>query len=305
MNLLFVGLGSIGKRHLRNAVSLLGERRVDYSVDALRSGALPLEKEIESEIRNVFFDYREITTEYDAAFITNTSAAHYETLKRVAPMVKAVFIEKPVFADLPVDIGALKLREDGVYYVACPLRRAPVVVRVKELLTAHKPTAVRALCSSYLPDWRRGDYRRSYSADCREGGGVRLDLIHEWDYILDLFGEPRTVASESGRFSTLEITSEDTASYLARYDDMLLTLHLDYTGRSPRRELELFCAGETIAADILKNELRYLRSGEKERFAPVDIHLSEMRYFLDLAVSGKGNINPVEQAVRTLEIALG
>ncbi|MCL2538814.1 MAG: Gfo/Idh/MocA family oxidoreductase, partial [Oscillospiraceae bacterium] len=241
---------------------------------------------------------------YDAVFITNPSSAHYETLRRAAQFSKAVFIEKPVFGSSDVDMAALGLRQDGVYYVACPLRRAPVVLRMKELAESLRPTAARVICSSYLPDWRPSqDYRRSYSADPALGGGVRLDLIHEWDYLIELFGEPLSITSESGRFSALEITSEDTACYLARYRDMLLTLHLDYTGRAPRREIELFCDEDTVIADIIKSEIRFLRSGKSERLPKTDIHLLEMRYFLDLTQGKEKNVNDVERAMATLRLA--
>ena len=49
------------------------------------------------------------------------------------------------------------------------------------------------ICSSYLPDWRPGvGYHTVYfSAHRRLGGGVTTStLIHEWDYLVELFGVP-------------------------------------------------------------------------------------------------------------------
>ena len=305
MNLLFVGLGSIGRRHLKNAVLELTERKIDFAVDAIRQGRLPLERDISSHIRDVYDGFDRLKHSYDAVFITNPSFCHYETLRRAVPFSRAVFIEKPVFTDIDADIKALGLKPDSVYYVACPLRRSPVIAGVAKLLKSERPTAARAISSSYLPDWRpNADYRGCYSAFSEKGGGVRLDIIHEWDYLVDLFGSPLHVTCESGRFSNLEIESEDTALYLARYSDMLLSLHLDYTGRFTRRELELFFEHETVTADIANNEIRYLRSKERECFSPIDIHRAEMKYFLDLIDGRVSNINTVERAVNTLRLAL-
>ena len=61
----------------------------------------------------------------------------------------------------------------------------------QEALPALSVYSARVLCSSYLPGWRPGvDYRTVYSAHKDMGGGVTIDLIHEWDYLVELFGKP-------------------------------------------------------------------------------------------------------------------
>jgi len=305
MNFLFIGLGSIGSRHLKNIVSELTQRGITFSIDALRHGRFSLGEDISGYIDSTYYDISETAREYDAVFITNPSFLHYETLKQVVPISKAVFIEKPVFIKPDEDIDALKLKKEGTYYVACPLRRSPVIVRIKERINSLKVYSARAICSSYLPEWRKtGDYRNSYSAGSKMGGGVRTDLIHEMDYILNLFGTPADVKSESGKFSALEIDSEDTASYILRYPDKVVSLHLDYTGRKPVRELELFCEQDTIVADIIKNEIRYLKDGQVEKLPSSDIHREEIIYFLDLIENKVQNINSIENALNTLKYAL-
>ena len=60
---------------------------------------------------------------------------------------------------------------------------------VKNNVDLSKVYSARAISSSYLPDWRPGqDYRTTYSAHKDMGGGVSIDLIHEWDYLSWLFG---------------------------------------------------------------------------------------------------------------------
>ena len=304
MRVLFVGLGSIGSRHLKNLALELRQRGTAFTVDTLRSGDRQPDAELSQYISKSFTCYSQLE-QYDAAFITNPTALHLETLKKLVPRAKNIFIEKPVFTDADVRLDTLGLKQDSHYYVACPLRRSPVLRRVAEIISADLPTAVRAICSSYLPQWRpKTDYKNSYSANPSLGGGVRRDLIHEWDYLTSLFGFPTTTKSFYGKKSALEIDSEDTAVYVAEYPSLLLSLHVDYTGRAARRELELFLPNETVVADIQKNEIRYLVSQNTERFSPVDIHRLEMCYFLDLCGGLCDNINPVDRAVKTLETAL-
>ena len=305
MKLLFIGLGSIGRRHLLNITSELETRGKEVTVDALRHDFTPLDDAVKAKLNHVYGRFDQLEAEYDAVFITNPSSEHYGTLKQITGRAKAVFIEKPVFSDPLADIGSLRLKPDGIYYVACPLRFSPVIKRVADLLTSYKPTAVRAICSSYLPEWRKTqNYSNSYSAHSDRGGGVRLDLIHEWDYLTELFGTPLSVKSEWGQFSDLKIQSEDTAVYIARYPDMLLTLHLDFSSRANRRSIELICENETIVADIINNEIFYLNSKTGEKLPETDIHREEINRFLDLLDGKAENINPIKKAVETLKLAL-
>ena len=69
--------------------------------------------------------------------------------------------------------------------------------------------------------------------------GVSIDLIHEWDYLTWLFGFPDEVCNFRGKYSDLEIDSDDHSVYIAKYPDKQISLSLDYFGRIERREIEL------------------------------------------------------------------
>lgn len=65
-----------------------------------------------------------------------------------------------------------------------------------------------------------------YSAHKALGGGVTIDLIHEWDYLVDLFGVPETICNIRGKYSDLEIDSDDLSIYIAQYPTLLAEVHL-------------------------------------------------------------------------------
>ena len=77
------------------------------------------------------------------------------------------------------------------------------------------------------------------------GGGVTIDLIHELDYMVDLFGFPQESYNFKGTYSDLEIDSDDLSVYIARYKDKLCEVHLDYFGREYRRTCEVFVSEGT------------------------------------------------------------
>ena len=72
--------------------------------------------------------------------------------------------------------------------------------------------SVRCEVGHYLPYWRTNtDYRKSVSAQKILGGGVLLELSHEIDYLIWIFGSISKVNAFLTRHSSLEIDVEDTA----------------------------------------------------------------------------------------------
>ncbi len=307
MKVLFVGLGSIGMRHFRDFTSLMRMDGRSFQADALRSSNTPITGVTGKSLTRVFHSTDEVPSDYDVIFICNPTSLHYDTLDALKGKASYYFIEKPVFMDISRPISVLNLPDDAVYYVACPLRFSPVLDRIKEIVDANEVAAVRAICSSYLPDWRPGtDYRQCYSARKELGGGVRLDLIHELDYLTWIFGRPDSISSVYGKYSDLEMDVEDLSFYTAVYPDKLLSLQIDYIGKPTRRAVEIVLkSGETIIGDIANGAVRFLHSGVIERRRPAeDVRLTEMRYFIDLLDGKAENINDIYNAFNTLELAL-
>ena len=188
------------------------------------------------------------------------------------------------------------------------MRWCGVYLALKELLGSLRPYSARVICSSYLPGWRPGvDYRQVYSAHKAMGGGVTIDLIHEWDYMVDLFGPPLACYNFKGTYSHLEIDSDDLSVYIARYPNMLAEIHLDYFGRTYRRSIELFCRDGTVTADFGAGTLT-LADGTVERHEePLNQrYLREMEYFVDYALQGRGeSVNSPGMALDVLRLTLG
>ena len=189
---------------------------------------------------------------YDMAFITNPTSLHAAALELVRGRAGALFIEKPIFSAEETGRNLSDLLPAGQKaYVAAPMRWCGAMLALKKHLPELHPDCARVICSSYLPDWRPGvDYRTVYSAHKAMGGGVTIDLIHEWDYLVELFGKPERLYNLRGQYSELEIDSDDVSLYIARYPHLLAEVHLDYFGRGYRRSIELFCPTGSAVADF-------------------------------------------------------
>lgn len=306
MKVCFFGLGSIGRRHVKNLYTVCAERRIPLEVDAFRETDTPLS----ADIAKLLCEKRttgELLPQYDAIFITNPTDKHAQTLQEHLYRADCFFIEKPIF-ELP---NALQVPKGKLVYTACPLRYSGVVRRLGELLPGKRVCSAIATCSSYLPDWRQGvDYRTVYSAHEDMGGGVHIDLIHEMDYICHLFGLPQRTSMACGRFSSLEIDSMDLATYQLTYPDKIVLIHLDYFGVSPQRDILMRGDGFVLHADFLSNSIttRGLHTGEtttRWQEAPNDMYLHEMEAFLDCMAGAAHNQNDISLANQILALALG
>ena len=106
MEVLFVGLGSIGTRHLRNLFEVAKEKGIDVQADALRSSMRPLAEDVEGLLRAQYVSYDQLG-HYDAAFITNPTHLHAHTLAELAGKVGLIMLSLPLFqkiAELAVSL---------------------------------------------------------------------------------------------------------------------------------------------------------------------------------------------------------
>ncbi len=304
-----VGLGSIGTRHLINIVDVLTERGVSYMIDLIRSGkGKELNHETVQIVNQVYCSYDAVPADYDVIFVTNPTHLHFETIQKLVGKSKHMFIEKPVFDRTDITLDTLALKRDGVYYVACPLRYTNVIQYLKNNIDLKSVYCARVICSSYLPEWRKSeDYRNTYSAHKEEGGGVSIDLIHELDYLCFLFGYPNRVFNINGKYSNLEIDSDDLSLYIAEYSNMAAEVHLDYFGRRSIREIQLFTADDTVVGDLVHSEIRFLKNGEVLSFQEQrnDFQRQEIVHFFDILVGKAVNDNDLSTALNTLRIARG
>ncbi|MBQ7859230.1 MAG: Gfo/Idh/MocA family oxidoreductase [Faecalibacterium sp.] len=312
---LFIGLGSIGTRHLNSITALCAERGIGLTVHALRSDlARPLRDGVAEKLAAQFTALTDPAAlpHYDLVYITNPTSLHAEVLQQIKGLGDTLFIEKPIFSAEQTGLDLAELLPPGQKaYVAAPMRWSAVMLHLKQWLADHpdqRPYSARVITSSYLPDWRPGvDYRTVYSAHRALGGGVTIDLIHEWDYLVGLFGKPLQLYNFKGTYSDLEIDSDDLSVYIARWPAMLAEVHLDYFGRKSQRYIELYTREGMVKGDFLAATLT-LPDGTVQQFSETTAawYRREMEYFLDYALTGVGeSVNSPAEALAVLKLTLG
>lgn len=208
---LIIGLGSIGKRHLRIARELLP----NTDIRILRHQTT---NEVPDYSNGCFSSIQEaISFAPQIAVIASPAPFHISTAQALAETGVHLLIEKPLSDKL---IGVKQLletckKQDVVLLTGYNLRFLPSLRRYRDLLgegVVGKILSVRCDIGQYLPSWRPdSDYRQGVSAQRELGGGALLELSHELDYLRWIFGEVEWVQATLSRQSMLEIDVEDTA----------------------------------------------------------------------------------------------
>jgi predicted dehydrogenase len=316
MKALFIGLGSIGQRHLRNLKSIAGN-----SIDliAFRSkNRTPVLDEQQKVIENTNLEQQYGIREFDdldqaladkpdIAFITNPSQYHINIALKTAEAGCHLFIEKPLSTNTNRINELLDLvhHKELTAMVAYQYRFHPGLIQVTQWLKNKKigPLISATLVQGdYLPQWHPyEDYRESYASRKELGGGVLLTQIHEFDNALNLFGLPRRVFALGGKLSQLEVNVEDTASVLMECEHegkvLPVTILTDFLQSPPVRTCNIIGENGRIFLDLIDNNIS-LTKREMEKteyhdykdFNRNQLFIDELKHFLD-AVSGK--IEPI------------
>jgi predicted dehydrogenase len=329
MKILFIGLGSIGQRHLRNLRRLVGDSvqviayRVQREAPVLND-LLQVQEGVDLAERYDVLEFDDLdealNEKPDIAFITNPTSQHIETALRAARAGCHLFIEKPLGSSLEgveelVDLVASKRLVSTVAY---QLRFHPGLKQVHNWLQKKRIGSLLSASlrqGEYLPDSHPyEDYRIGYAARKKLGGGVIFMHIHEFDYALWLFGLPSRVMAIGGKYSELEIDVEDAVTVLMECEyegrSLPVTLMLDYLQSPPERSCIIVGDQGRIQWDYYAGQaILTLRDGETELmdfkgFDRNTMFEEELKQFLD-AVAGKASpLVDLQSGVESLKIAL-
>ena len=295
MNIAIIGFGSIGQRHEKNCRSL------GHNVDVSSR-----------------HEGRKLTREnYDLVIICTKTSEHLDDIKKNKHLSGNFLIEKPL---APTYAEALKIKEElngkNVRAGYCLIFN-PIINQIKKILdkkTLGKVFFSQIYAGSYLPNWRKGDYRKRYSANKDEGGGVELDLIHEINYAQYLFlGNNTVVYSYLDKVSDLTIASHDLAFIVLRQGGGYVNITLNYFQRFAERYIKIYGSRGTLFASIIDKEVEVFDEknkkvyGKKFDFEYNQMYIDEIKSF-EQFIKDKGNqmdILSLDQAILDLRIAGG
>ena len=313
MKVVIIGFGSIGQRHCKNLLEksnteiyLCTKHNLKNFKNSKRIQNLP---SLEECLKN----------QPEIGFICNASNLHVETAIKLAKNNCHLLIEKPLSNSLKNMTQLLSLVEKNkiITLMGFNLRFHPCLIKIKQILSKNKIGRIiyiHAENGSYLPDWHpEEDYRKSYTSRKTLGGGAVLTCLHEIDYLSWLFGDVKEVSAISGKFSDLEIESEDLASTSLKFKNNIIAhVHLDLFQRPTQRTCKIVGTNGTLFCDFNRNIVSLYKLNKKKwkeimnlkNYNINDMYVEEIKQLLKCVRTQKKSVNDIDQGLKILKIGL-
>lgn len=288
-------MGPIGKRHAANVRSL-GHEVIAYDPN------IQVQEAIKHEYPTCWTRYDLWRQKLDAVLVCAPPKFHWDlTLEAISQRVP-VFIEKPLGHEMDgwEEATAFIQQRNLVNMVACNWRWHEAAVKLKaaiDLGVVHRPWRFTAWHHSYLPKWRPGVKWREHYSSSKEQGGVTLEVAwHLVDLACWLFGDAQLTSAEIEPAKELRIEADGYAGMELRHaGGVKSNIEVDFRYRQNN--------GWSFIVEAHLDRISW-DSKRSKRYDINQMYLDEMQYFLSCVEAHEPTINPVGQAIKTLEILL-
>lgn len=305
MKFLQVGLGSMGKRRIRNLLFHKIPKGNIFGFDIDKKRCEEAEKLFKIK---TFGDFDKAVSEVDpdVYIISTPPNLHAKYFLAAAKAKKHFFVEVTT-----TDKGYDELKDllDGTFVAApsCTYRYFEPIKLMKNLIADGKIGKVEAFChhmGQYLSDWHPWEDYRNFYVSKHETSACREMVPFELSWIQWVIGERISDARGfSGKVSDLDIRTDDVyAAALQSPGGVLGTLLVDIVSREPVRNFRVLGTEGVIEWELTKHAVRLKKPKEKWQIIKLakgkkvgeykttteEMYEDEVKDFLD-AVSGKSS----------------
>ena len=238
MRFFVAGLGSMGKRRVRNLQALGYSDITGYDIREDRNRESEQKYHIKTLAR-----YEDIKfQEYDALIVSVPPDVHNSYLRTALQYKKPVFVEASVILlGLPAINSAAKQKKVLVA-PSCTLKFHPAIKIIKEIVTKKTFGNVTNFVyhsGQYLPDWHPWEHVKNYYVSKKETGGGREIVPFELTWIMDILGAPQKITGFFGRTMDVGARIDDTYAITMNFRGCFGVLLVDVVSRYATRRLTI------------------------------------------------------------------
>jgi len=287
MRFLVIGLGSMGKRRIRNiqALGFTSVAGIDVRFDRC--------KEANTKYGISIFDSLDeaVKTFSPSVFIISTSPnmhmeyAYYALEHGISCFIEASVIDAEKIEQLSREI----VGTDIIMAPSCTMRYFPGPKKIKEIIKTGaigKVLNVNYHTGQYLPDWHPWEDINEFYVSNYETGAAREIVPFELTWLNDIFGKPQPLSCIKTKLTDMPTDIDDIYHCIVRYDDnVLCSITIDVIARPVAcRDLRILGSMGEVVWSADSNSVRYINTSMKEW----------QEYFFDIGTIESSYINPEE-----------
>jgi predicted dehydrogenase len=267
LKFLVIGLGSMGKRRVRNLQTLDIKDIAGFDTRSDRR------EEAERKYGIQVFDSLEtaMTGFTPHAFIISTPPdlhmhyAYYAYEHDISCFIEASVVDVEKIKHLSEKIRGTKI----IMAPSCTMRYYPGPQKIKEIIRAGsigKILNVNYQTGQYLPDWHPWEDIREFYVSKRETGAAREIIPFELTWINDILGESETLACVKAKLTDMPADIDDIYHCLLRYPgNVLANITVEVISRPKAcRDMRVLGSEGQIVFNADSNSVRYINTSMSE-----------------------------------------
>lgn len=317
MKAIVIGLGSMGKRRIRNlkenGVSTITgfDLRADRCEEASNKYGITTVSSVDKNLLST----------YDVVVISTPPDMHMKYAFMAHEAGRPCFVEASVTDWRKIQELAGMAKHSGIVVApSCTMKYFPGPRKVRELLGQNKIGKIlygNYTVGQWLPDWHPWEDIKDYYVSRRETGGAREILPFELTWLNDMWGQPDILSSYVTKLSQLTVDIDDYYTTVLRYPTgPVLNLTIEVLSRpKATREMRLigsegiidFSADQEMVT-LTRNDSEVERfilsrgSVEAQYINPEEPYIAEIKDFLDACQGKKPFPNTLEEDVEILRL---
>lgn len=308
MNALIIGFGSIGEKHLKNLLDQNFFKKI-YILS---------NRNHKKKNNRVIFIKKLLNLEnclIKLIIICSPSSIHLKDLNKCLNYFndKAyILLEKPIsdnFKKCFSFFSKKNIKKNNIF-VGYQMQYSQALKKMTKIIESNRSLKildVEVVCESYLPNWRNNrNFKRGVSLQ-KAGGGVLLELSHEINYIIKLFGLPKKVYCLSQKDKLFSSPVEENITAKLFYaDGKVINLKLNFDNIfEQKRFLKIRYDKEIVTWNLLKNYVEIKRTKKTKKFffdKDKNLLLLQINFIVNSFINRKNKNNSLNLSLKTLKL---
>nr|WP_321267003.1 Gfo/Idh/MocA family oxidoreductase [uncultured Sulfurimonas sp.] len=298
MKFLVVGLGSMGKRRVRNLIALGYQNSIaGFDIQEVRR-----EESKKYDIK-IYDDFDKAMLEYkpDALLISTPPNFHMEYAYKAVDAGMSCFIEASVVDSQKIlELSHIIKEKKLVVVPSSTMRYYPAPIKIKELINNKiigKVLNYNYHTGQYLPDWHPWEDIEDFYVSNPDTGGAREIVPFELTWLNDIFGDSKVLACVRRKLTKISAQIDDIYHCILEYPNNVLgnlTVEVVSRPRATRDFRVIGSEGEIVYSGDT-NSLKYINTKmdewevinfdqgtvEEGYINPEEPYINEVRDFVD------------------------